>query len=290
MVTSSKAITMKKIAVIGAGVMGCDVALNLACHGHQVILKDLGESHLEQARRRMNKEFRTMQLLVPALKQKKADEVLANIAFATTYSGFTDIGYCIENISEDWQQKHDVYCQLKEVCPEETVYCVNTSCISITRIAALMPRPGNVIGMHFMNPVYLKEMVELVKGHHTSEPTIAAAKELLRSIGKSAVLVNDFPGFVANRLSHLFMNEAAFIIQDRVATAKEVDVIFKKGYGHSMGPLETADLIGLDTVVNSLDILYDSYQDSKFRCCPLLRKMVDAGLLGKKSGEGFYKY
>jgi 3-hydroxybutyryl-CoA dehydrogenase len=144
--------------------------------------------------------------------------------------------------------------------------------------------------MHFMNPVYLKELVELVRGFHTSEATIEAAKAMLSGVGKTAVLVNDFPGFVANRLSHLFMNEAAFIIQDRVAAAREVDAIFKRGYGHSMGPLETADLIGLDTVVNSLDILYDSYQDPKFRCCPLLRKMVDAGLLGKKSGEGFYKY
>jgi 3-hydroxybutyryl-CoA dehydrogenase len=282
--------TMENIAVIGAGVMGSDVALNLACHGHQVILKDLSEGLLEQARQRIIKDFRMMQMLAPRLKDKKVVDVLDHIIFTTNYTGFTDVSYCIENISEDWQQKHRVYLQLREVCPDETVVCVNTSCISITRIAALMPRPDRIIGMHFMNPVYLKEMVELVRGFHTSEATIEAAKELLRGIGKTSVLVNDFPGFVANRLSHLFMNEAAFIIQDRVAAAREVDTIFKKGYGHSMGPLETADLIGLDTVVNSLDILYDSYQDSKFRCCPLLRKMVDAGLLGKKSGEGFYKY
>jgi 3-hydroxybutyryl-CoA dehydrogenase len=281
---------MENIAVIGAGIMGGDVALNLACHGHRVLLKDLDENRLEQARQRIKKDFRMLQLLSPGLKTRKVDEVLANISFCTNYTGFNDVGYCIENISEDWLLKQEVYLQLKEVCPEETVFCVNTSCISITRIAALMHRPDKVIGMHFMNPVYLKEMVEIVKGYHTSEGTIDEARTLLRGIGKTPVLVNDFPGFVANRLSHLFMNEAAFIIQDRVANAREVDTIFKKGYGHSMGPLETADLIGLDTVVNSLDILYDSYQDTKFRCCPLLRKMVDAGLLGKKSGEGFYKY
>jgi 3-hydroxybutyryl-CoA dehydrogenase len=281
---------METIAIIGAGVMGGDVALHYACHGYRVILKDISETRLEQARQRMRKDLRTMQMLVPGLKEKKADDVLGAISFVATYAGFADIRFCIENISEDWRQKQAVYLQLKEVCPPETIYCVNTSCISITRIAALMPAPDRVIGMHFMNPVYLKELVELVRGFHTSEATIEAAKAMLSGVGKTAVLVNDFPGFVANRLSHLFMNEAAFIIQDRVAAAREVDAIFKRGYGHSMGPLETADLIGLDTVVNSLDILYDSYQDPKFRCCPLLRKMVDAGLLGKKSGEGFYKY
>ena len=141
-----------------------------------------------------------------------------------------------------------------------------------------------------MNPVPLIEMVEVVKGYHTSEVIINIVKEFLKSLKKIPVVVNDFPGFVANRLSHLLMNEAAFLVQDKVASPKEIDIIFKKGYGHAMGPLETADLIGLDTVVNSLEILYNSYQDSKFRCCPLLRKMVDAGLLGKKSGEGFYTY
>jgi 3-hydroxybutyryl-CoA dehydrogenase len=281
---------MEKFAVIGAGVMGGDVALNLACHGHPVLLKDLDTHLLDNARVRMKKDFRTLKMLAPGLRDKQADEIFANISFCNDYSDFGDVRYCIENISESWPLKERLYKELNRVCPEETVYCVNTSCISITRIASLMSSPDKVIGMHFMNPVYLKEMVEIVKGYHTSEATIEDAKSMLRSIGKTPVLVNDFPGFVANRLSHLFMNEAAFIIQDRVANAKEVDVIFKKGYGHSMGPLETADLIGLDTVVNSLDILYESYQDPKFRCCPLLRKMVDAGLLGKKSGEGFYKY
>ncbi len=281
---------MENIAVIGAGVMGGDVALNLASHGYKILLKDIGGQPLENAEKRMRKDFRMIKILSPAFKDKIADEVFGNISFVRDYKGFDGIGFCIENISEDWQLKQEVYTQLQDVCSSDTVFCVNTSCISITRIAALLKRPDKVIGTHFMNPVYLKDMVEIVKGYHTSSETIDQTRELLRSIGKTPVLVNDFPGFVANRLSHLFMNEAAFIIQDQVAKAKEVDIIFRKGYGHAMGPLETADLIGLDTVVNSLDVLYDSYQDSKFRCCPLLRKMVNAGLLGKKSGEGFYKY
>jgi 3-hydroxybutyryl-CoA dehydrogenase len=141
-----------------------------------------------------------------------------------------------------------------------------------------------------MNPVPLKTTIEAIKGYYTSEETISAVGELLKSAGKEMVVVNDYPGFVSNRISHLFMNEAAFVVQDQVASPEEVDYIFKKCFGHAMGPLETADLIGLDTVVSSLNILYESYQDPKFRCCPLLKKMVEAGLYGKKSGRGFYTY
>lgn len=281
---------MNNIAVVGGGVMGTGVALNLACHGFQVLLKDADPQALTNAEDRIRKDFRMLKILSPALKEKKVEDILENISFCRDYSGFGQVRFCIENIPENWTLKQEVYAELKEVCHEDTIFCVNTSCISITRIAGLMNFPDKVIGMHFMNPVLLKEMVEMVKGYHTSQATIDAAREFMQTIGKTPVLVNDFPGFVANRLSHLFMNEAAFIIQDQVANPKEVDIIFRKGYGHAMGPLETADLIGLDTVVNSLDILYDSYQDPKFRCCPLLRKMVDAGLLGKKSGQGFYKY
>ena len=196
----------------------------------------------------------------------------------------------IENIIEDQKVKIELYKELDKICGTNTIYFVNTSCIPITKIASCVSKPENVIGVHFMNPVPLKEMVEVIKGYYTSETIIEKTKEFLKSIGKISVVVNDYPGFVANRLSHLFMNEAAFLVQDQVATPAEIDMIFKKGYGHKSGPLETADLIGLDTVVNSLAILYESYQDSKFRCCPLLKKMVDAGLLGRKSGKGFYNY
>jgi len=281
---------MNKVAIAGAGIMGCDVALNLSCYGYEVILKDLDTQVLDQARQRIRSGLRMAQMMKPSFKSFTIDDILGKIQLVTDYSQFGKADIIIENVTEEWTVKQQVWLELKDYCREETLCCVNTSCISITRIASLLTYPANVIGMHFMNPVPLKEVVEVVKGYHTSPGTIDRAREFLQSLRKMAVIVNDLPGFVANRLSHLFMNEAAFLIQDQVASAGEVDIIFKKGYGHAMGPLETADLIGLDTVVHSLGVLYENYQDPKFRCCPLLRKMVDAGLLGQKSGEGFYKY
>jgi 3-hydroxybutyryl-CoA dehydrogenase len=167
---------------------------------------------------------------------------------------------------------------------------VDTSCYSITRVGALTQRPDKVIGIHFMNPVPLKPTVEVIKGWHTSPETIAITNALLKRMGKDSVLVNDSPGFVSNRILMLTVNEAAFTVQDGVANAQEVDEIFKKCFGHKMGPLETADLIGLDTILYSVEVLHESFGDSKYRPCPLLKKMVDAGLLGRKSGQGFYKY
>jgi 3-hydroxybutyryl-CoA dehydrogenase len=231
-----------------------------------------------------------MQMMKKELKDLSVENILDKIKFTVNYEGFSEMDLIIENVSEDWELKKSVYQELRKVCKENCYYAVNTSCISITKIAALMIKPEMVIGMHFMNPVPLKNIVETIRGVHTSNETVADMKEFLKTLKKGAVVVNDFPGFVANRLSHLFMNEAAFLVQDQVASPKEIDRIFKQGYGHQMGPLETADLIGLDTVVNSLKILYESYEDTKFRCCPLLKKMVDAGFYGKKSGKGFYEY
>lgn len=279
-----------KIAVVGAGVMGCDVAFTLACFGYSVILKDINDDVLNLARDRITKGFRMVKMMNKEFSMKNIEEILKQITFSLSYDNFSEVDIFIENISENWKQKRELYLRLKDVCSENTLFAVNTSCISITKLASLLPYPQNMIGMHFMNPVPLKEIVEVIKGYHTSDETIERAKGFLKSLNKKAVVVNDYPGFVANRLSHLFMNEAAFLVQDQVALPKDIDIIFKKGYGHSMGPLETADLIGLDTVVDSLEVLYHSYQDSKFKCCPLLKKMVDAGLYGRKSGEGFYKY
>ena len=281
---------IKNIGVIGAGTMGSDVALNLSCYGYNVVLKDIKKEFRVSAEEKISNDLRMVKMMKPDLKALDNDKVLGRINFTINFDEFDKIDLVIENVSEKWDIKENVYLNLKKVCRSDAMYCVNTSCISITKIASLFPQPERVVGMHFMNPVPLKETVELVKGYHTSEETINLSKEFLKSLKKTAIVVNDFPGFVANRLSHLFMNEAAFLIQDKVALPKDVDMIFKKGYGHAMGPLETADLIGLDTVVDSLEVLYMNFQDPKFRCCPLLKKMVDAGLLGKKSGEGFYKY
>ncbi len=281
---------MKTIAIIGAGVMGSDIASNLACFNYNVLLKDLDKSKLTQAEEKIKKDFRMYKMINSNYKNVELKDLIGNIKFIEDYDDFDKVDMIIENISENLDLKKNLYLELKQHCNIQAIYAVNTSCISITEIASFLSDSSKVIGMHFMNPTPMKEMVEVVKGFHTSEDTIEKSKQFIKSLKKLPVVVNDYPGFVANRLSHLFMNEAAFLVQDQVATPKEIDIIFKKGYGHAMGPLETADLIGLDTVVNSLNILYNSYQDTKFRCCPLLQKMVKAGLLGKKSGEGFYKY
>jgi 3-hydroxybutyryl-CoA dehydrogenase len=281
---------MKNIAVIGAGVMGSDVALNLACYGYDVILKDIDTSILDKSKAKIVSDFRMLKMLKAEFKEITAEELLSRIRFTEDYTDFGSVDMVIENVPEEWDVKQTVYQKLRAVCNPDILFGVNTSCISITKVASLLQQPENVIGMHFMNPVPLKEMVELIRGYHTTEETIGKAKAFLKTIRKVSVVAYDMPGFIANRLSHLFMNEAAFLVQDKVGTPRDIDMLFRKGYGHAMGPLETADLIGLDTVVNSLDILYTAYQDSKFRCCPLLRKMLDAGLKGKKSGEGFYRY
>jgi len=281
---------MGTIAVIGAGVMGVDVAATAAFSGYNVILKDIAREALEEAPQIIRQNIRNYKMVSPTLRDWNISDILSRITFTEQYDGFHGVSWVIENTTEDWEVKNTLYRELREVCPPDAMFAVNTSCISITKLAALMPCPEKVIGMHFMNPVPLKEAVETVRGLHTSDETVKASEDLLKSLGKVAILVQDFPGFVSNRLSHLFMNEAAFLVQDQVAEPEQIDAIFKLGYAHKMGPLETADLIGLDTVVRSLDVLYQSYQDTKFRCCPLLRKMVDGGLLGRKSGRGFYTY
>lgn len=270
--------------------MGTDIAMVLSAYKYKVILKDLTDDILEQSRARLEAEFRMAQLMRPYFKSLRFEDILSRISFTATFNGFELADIVIENVTENWNLKERVYQEMESHCRRDVRYYVNTSCISITKIAALLACPDKAIGMHFMNPVYLKEVVELIPGFHTKSETVNEARAFLKTIEKVAVVANDMPGFIANRLSHLLMNEAAFLIQEQVASAKDVDLLFRKGYGHTMGPLETADLIGLDTVVHSLDVLYENYQDTKFRCCPLLRKMVDAGLKGKKSGQGFYKY
>jgi 3-hydroxybutyryl-CoA dehydrogenase len=281
---------IQRVGVIGAGVMGIGLSTDLLLHNIACVLVDISEDILAQARREITRLVRFAPLLDPNLPKVESQQAIANIQFTTRIE---DVGACdfiVENATEDWNIKQPIYHQLSATCPKSVVFAANTSCISITKIGAATDRPDNVIGTHFMNPVYLKTSVEVIKGYHTSDTCIHQTNLLLKQLGKEAIIVNDLPGFVSNRISHLFMNEAAFVVQDGVASPEQVDAIFKKCFGHKMGPLETADLIGLDTVVASLDVLYQSYQDSKFRCCPLLRKMVDAQLLGKKTGRGFYTY
>lgn len=278
------------VAVIGGGVMGSGLALDLACHGVDVMLKDVSDLSLELALKRIKQDFLMAKLFNKELADLSLDNVLTAIRFTSSYEGIEQATVIIESINEDYDDKAEVYRELDGEVLEDAIIASNTSCISITRLASTLANPSRFIGAHFLNPVPLKKTVEVIKGIHTSEETIERLGSLLTLLNKKPIIVNDSPGFVTNRLSHLFMNEAAFLVQEKIADPKGIDQLFKEGYGHKMGPLETADLIGLDTVIDSLNILYESYQDPKFRCCPLLQKMVHAGLLGKKSGQGFYKY
>lgn len=278
------------VGVIGAGVMGVGVSQNLAQTGHQVILIDISESILERARQEIAKNIRFQSFFNKEQNNKGSDEILQRIKFSTNYTFLESAEFIIENTTEKWHIKKEVYEKIDVICPKESVFAANTSAIPITRIASITRRAPQIIGMHFMNPVPLKSIVETIRGFHTSEKTIEASKKLLTQMNKDCIVVNDAPGFVSNRVLMLTINEAIFLIQEKVASPSEVDRIFKSCFGHKMGPLETADLIGLDTILYSIEVLYESFNDSKYRPCSLLKKMVDAGLHGCKSGKGFYTY
>ena len=279
-----------KVGVLGAGNIGTGVITDLVLHGISVVAVDLSESILERARAEVLNHVRTAPMLSKKLPRLSKEEALNRILMTTQLEEVASCDFIIENVTEDWTLKKQVYQQLEDIAPPNICFGVNTSCISITKIASVTRRPDKVIGLHLMNPVHLISTVEVIRGFHTSQSTIDTLLQLFALLGKEAVQVDDFPGFVSNRISHIFMNEAAFVLQDNVASADKVDAIFKKCFGHKMGPLETADLIGLDTVMRSLDVLYESYQDPKYRCCPLLRKLVYAGQLGRKTGRGFHVY
>lgn len=281
----------QKIGVIGAGVMGRGLAQDLAQHKKKVVLIDISMEILEKAKIEIQNAIRFSAFFA---KDKSALEdvatVMDRIHFTTDFSALSDVHYVVENASEKWEVKKEVYPLIDQYAPSSSVVSANTSCFSITRLGSLTQRADRIIGMHFMNPVPMKPTVEVIRGHHTSDETISTGLAFLASFGKDGIVVNDMPGFVSNRVLMLTINEAIYTVQDGVATPQQVDEIFKKCFGHKMGPLETGDLIGLDTILYSVEVLYESYNDSKYRPAPLLKKMVDAGLLGRKSGQGFFTY
>lgn len=278
------------LGVVGAGVMGRGVAQAAAQKGMQVVLLDISDEILEAADNDIRQAIRFAAMMDRKTVVDSPDEVCQRIEFTTDLARLAQVDFLVENVSEKVAIKEELYPQLDSICKSDCVFAVNTSAISITRVAGWTQRADRIVGMHFMNPVPMKPLVEVIRAHHTSAETIDTAKQFLAQLGKEAVVVNDMPGFVSNRILMLTVNEAVFVVQDQVSTPRDVDRIFKGCFGHKMGPLETADLIGLDTILFSLDVLYESYNDPKFRPAPLLRKMVDAGLHGRKSGEGFFKY
>ncbi|MEE3257886.1 MAG: 3-hydroxyacyl-CoA dehydrogenase NAD-binding domain-containing protein [Candidatus Latescibacterota bacterium] len=281
---------IKTVGVIGAGVMGTGGAQNLAHTSHRVILIDIFEDVLARAEEEIRNHIRLQGLFNKTAAATPAADAVAAITFSTDYQLLKEADFVIENVVEKWEIKKEVHAQIDAICPEHCVFAANTSAISITKIGSATQRADRVVGMHFMNPVPMKKTVEVIRGYHTSDGTIAIAHQLLAQMGKEGIVVQDSPGFVSNRVLMLTVNEAIFLVQDQVASAQDVDQIFKSCIGHKMGPLETADLIGLDTILFSIEVLYESFNDSKFRPCPLLKKMVDAGLYGRKSGQGFYEY
>jgi 3-hydroxybutyryl-CoA dehydrogenase len=278
------------IGVVGAGVMGQGLAHTLAQHGHEVVLVDLTSALLEHARAEIEKSIKLQLLCDRKNAPQDVAGLFARVLFTVDYDRLQTATFVIENVIEKVAVKDEVYPRLDRICPPDCVLAANTSAVSITHLAGLTRRPEQVLGMHFMNPVPMKHTVEVIRGLYTSEATLARASALLSSIGKQGIVVADSPGFVSNRVLMLTVNEAMFLVHEQVAAAEDVDRIFKSCFGHKMGPLETADLIGLDTVLYSLEVLYQSFNDPKFRPCPLLRKMVDAKLYGRKSGRGFYDY
>lgn len=282
------AMRFQRIGVVGAGVIGSGVAQLFAQTGHDVVLIDISQQQLDVARRNIAKNSRLFSLLQKDLGE--GQQVVDHIRFSLDIKDISDVDFVIENVTEDWDMKRRLHNEIDELISPGAPVAANTSAIPITKIASAGRHPERVIGMHFMNPVPLMPMVELIKGMHTSDDTISAARSLLEQAGRQTILVNDSPGFVTNRVMMLMVNEAMFLVQEGVAPVQDVDRLFKTCFGHKMGPLETADLIGLDTVLRSLDVIYAELNDSKYRPCSLLKKMVYAGMNGRKSGKGFYDY
>lgn len=280
------------IGVIGAGIMGQGVSFQLAKYNYQVILVDVSDDKLQDARDAIRNIAR-FDLLMQRQKKCPAGsstDPAQNIRYTTQLQEIAAAQLIVENIPEKIGVKEQLYEQLRDIVSPGTVVAVNTSATPITRLSAYLKEPANVLGIHFVNPVHLMPTIEMVKGLFTSEQTIAGAMQFLATMNMQGVLVNDSPGFVSNRVMLMYINEAIFCIQEKVATAREVDKIFRGCLSHAMGPLETADLIGLDTILYSIEVLYNEFNDDKYRPAYLLKQMVSAGLLGKKTGEGFYKY
>ncbi len=278
----------QRVGVVGAGVIGSGVAQLFAQTGHDVTLVDIRDEQLDAARRGIEKNLRLFGLL--RKDRVVAGDVLGRLMTTGDVGELADADFVIENITEEWELKRSVHERIDAIVRAGTPVAANTSAIPITRIASAGRHPQRVVGMHFMNPVPLMPMVEIIRGVHTTAETIEAATTLAQQAGRQSIVVNDSPGFVTNRVMMLMVNEAMFLVYEGVASALDVDRLFKTCFGHKMGPLETADLIGLDTVLRSLDVIYAELNDGKYRPCPLLKQMVYAGTLGRKSGKGFHDY
>ncbi|MDA8847375.1 3-hydroxybutyryl-CoA dehydrogenase [Flavobacteriaceae bacterium] len=281
---------MKNIAVIGAGAMGNGIAHAFAQSGYKVQLVDVNKEALNKALLTISKNLDRM-VAKGKIEETTKAETLSNISIFTELSeGVEYASLVIEAATENIDLKLKIFRQLDTACSEDTILATNTSSISITQIAAVTSRPEQVIGMHFMNPVPIMPLVEIIAGYSTSEEVLSFTKDLTEEIGKTPVIVNDYPGFVANRILIPMINEAIETLYSGVAGVQEIDTIMKLGMAHPMGPLELADFIGLDVCLSILEVMYEGFKNPKYAPNPLLINMVQAGKYGIKSGEGFYNY
>ena len=281
--------SIKLVGIVGAGTMGRGITQTLLRNGYAVILADSSEAALTAARASVHRG-----LIRDAEKSRltavTAEQALARLSASSQIESLASAGFVIEAVSEKFEIKAELFRRLEACCPSEVIFTTNTSSISVTRLAAVTRRPARFAGLHFFNPVPVMALVEVVAGADTAPETLEKASALAESLGKTPVRVNDFPGFVSNRVLMPMINEAVYTVMEGVAAPEAVDRVMKLGMNHPMGPLALADLIGLDVCLDVMKVLYEGFHDSKYRPCPLLEKMVYAGRTGKKAGKGFYEY
>ena len=280
---------IRTVAVLGAGTMGNGIAHVFARHEYNVILRDVEQRYLDSAIETISRNL-DREVKKDKIPEGDKPHVLSRIYTTTDMTEISRADFAVEAVPELLDVKLSVLREADKLLPPEAILASNTSSISITALAAATSRPDRFVGMHFMNPVPVMALIEVIRALQTSDETFHAIMSLCERLEKKPIAVNDAPGFVSNRVLMPMINEAAFAVSEGVATAEAVDAIMKMGMNHPMGPLELADFIGLDTCVHILEVLYSGFGDSKYRACPLLRKMVAAGWLGRKSGRGFYSY
>jgi len=280
---------IKKVGVVGAGQMGNGIAHVFALTNHSVILYDIATSQLEKALKTIEENLKR-QVKKGVIVEDQIGNTLNNIKTTTNLNDLSEVDFCVEASPENEQLKFDLFKKLDEITKSDIILASNTSSIPITRIASQTKRPDKVIGMHFMNPVPVMKLVEVIRGMATSDETYNTVIDLVNVLGKTSVTSKDYPGFIVNRILIPMINEAIYALFEGIATAEDIDKGMMLGTNQPMGPLTLADFIGLDTVLAIQNVLYEGFKDPKYRPCPLLVKMVEAGYLGRKSGKGFYEY